>query len=122
MTSRAAASSGPPAGSRSPPLATAASSSVDRRRLGARDELVDLEVARRRLADEQRPGHVAAVARDLRPEVEQQDRAVQDRPVARRAVRQRRLGAGQAGDVEGERLRAAGPHQPLEAEREVAPR
>ena len=91
----------------------------DRGRLGPRDQLVDLEVARRRLADEQRPGHVAPVARDLGPEVEQEDRPGPDRAVARGAVRQRRLGTGQAGDVEGERLGAAGAHQPFEPQREV---
>ena len=91
----------------------------DRLRLRPGHERVDVEVARRGLADEQRPGHVAPVARDLRAEVEQQDRVRTDRPVAGRAVRQRRLRPGQAGDVERERLGATGPHQPLEAEREV---
>ena len=72
---------------------------LDRRRLGARDQLVDREVARRGLADEQRPRHVAAIAGDLGAEVEEQDRPVEDRPIAGRAVRQGRLRAGQAGDA-----------------------
>ena len=79
------------AGGRRPPRARSIAAAWARG-----DQLVDLEVARGRLADEQRPGHVAAIAGDLGAEVEQQDRAVADRPVARRAVRQRRLGAGQA--------------------------
>ena len=91
---------------------------LDGGRLGPRDELVDGEIARRRVADEERPGHVAPVARDLGAEVEQQDRARQHRPVAGSAVRQGRLGPGQAGDVEGERLRATGPDQPLEPQRQ----
>ena len=33
-------------------------------------------------------------------------------------MRQRRLGPGQAGDVEGERLRATGPDEPFEPERQ----
>ena len=69
---------------------------LDRRRLGPRDELVDLEVARRRLADEQRPGHVAPVAVDLRPEVEQQDRAV-ERPAVAAASRAAAPPAGRTG-------------------------
>ncbi len=53
------------------------------RGLGPRHELVHVEVAGARLADEQRPGHVAAIPADLRPEVEEQDRAVTHRPIAR---------------------------------------
>ena len=92
---------------------------LDGGRLRAGDEPVDLQVAGRRLADEERPGHVAAVAGHLRPEIEEEDRAVQDRSIARRAVGQRRLRARQAGDIEGQRLGAAGPDQPLEAQREL---
>ena len=87
---------------------------VDRGGLRTVDELVDLEVALGRLADEQRPGHVAAIARDLGPEIEQEDGPGPNRPVARRAVGQGRLGPGQAGDVEGQAVGAAGPDQDLE--------
>ena len=122
MTSRAIASMARPLGSASAPARDGRLERRDRGRLGARDELVDLEVALGRLADEQRPGHVAPVAVDLGAEVEQEDGAVDDRPIAGRAVRQRRLGPRQAGDVERERLGAAGPDQPLESQREVASR
>ena len=81
--------------------------------------LEDVEVARRRLAHEQRPGHVAPIARDLGAEVEQEDGPGPDRAVAGCAVRERRLGARQAGDVEGERLGPAGAHQPLQPQRQV---
>ena len=120
--SRATPSTARPAGSSVPrprPARRLRSASIGRG-LGPRDELVDVEVARGRLADEQRPRHVAPVAGDLRPEVEQQDRAVTHGPIARGAVRQRRLRTGQAGDVERQRLGAAGPDQPLQAKREVA--
>ena len=106
-------------GTPSPPaLATADSSATIAAGVPER-RVVDGQVPRRRLPDEQGPGHVAAIAGDLRAEVEQEDRAVADRPIARRAMGQRRLRAGQAGDVEGQGLRPAGPHRPLEAEREV---
>ena len=121
MTSRAMPSIVRPLG-RSPSAAVERDRGLDRRDgrgLGTRHDLVDLEIACRRLADEQRPGHVAPIAGDLGAEVEEQHRAVDDRPIARRAVRQRGLGPGQAGDVEGERLGAAGPDQPFEPEREV---
>ena len=51
---------------------------VDRRLLGTRHELVDLEILGPRLTDEQRPRHVRAVAGDLRAEVEQQHLAGRD--------------------------------------------
>ena len=121
MTSRATPSMARPLGNGAPvvPCPTARSSSAIAVGLRSRDEGMDLEVAHRRFPDEQRPGHVAAVSRDLRPEVEEQDRVVEHRSIARRAVGQRRLRARQARDVEGERLGAAGPHQPLEPEREI---
>jgi hypothetical protein len=81
-------------------------------------QLVDVEVGCLRLADEQRPRHVAAIAGDLRAEIEQQDCAVEHRTLTRRTVRQRSFRAGQTRDVERERLRAARPHQPLQAERQ----
>src|SRR3954463_11280752 len=59
---------------------------VDGGRLSPRDELVDIDVPRTRLADEQRARHVAWVAGHLRTEVEQQDGAGLDRPVAGGAV------------------------------------
>ena len=59
---------------------------VDRRLLRPRDEVVDGEVAFGRLADEQRAGHVAAVALDLGAEVEQQHRVARA-PADRRASR-----------------------------------
>jgi hypothetical protein len=90
----------------------------DRLGLGACHELVDIEVGRLRLADEQRPRHVASIAGDLRPAVEQQHRAVQDGSIAGRAVRQRRLWPRQASHIEGECLGAAGPDQPLQLERQ----
>ena len=120
MTARATASTARPLGEPRPPPADGRLQRRDRRRLGPRDELVDVEVARGRLADEQRPGHVAAVAVDLRAEVEQQHGAVAATgtvAAASRAAAPPR--AGQAGDVERERLGAAGPHQPLEPQREL---
>ena len=92
---------------------------LHRGRLGACDELVHLGVPRRRLAHEQRSGHVASIATDLRTEVEQQDGAVRHRPVSGCAVGQRRLRPRQARDVERERLRTARPHRPLEPQRKV---
>ena len=87
MTSRASASAARPLGS-GPPARTAASIPLDRGRLGLGHELVDRQVASGRLADEQRPGHVAPIAVDLRPEVEQEDLAGHgpaDRPASRGA-------------------------------------
>ena len=49
---------------------------LDGRRLRPGDQLVDRQVPRGGLADEQRPRHVAAIAGDLRAEVEEQDRPV----------------------------------------------
>src|SRR5215208_1411979 len=52
--------------------------------LGCRDEPVDVAVLFPRLADEERPRHVAPVALDLGPEVEEQDATGFDRAPARR--------------------------------------
>ena len=60
---------------------------VDRRLLGPGDQVVDREIAGRRLADEQRPGHVAPIAVDHGAEVEEKHGAFESRPIARRAVR-----------------------------------
>ena len=73
----------------------------------------------RRLADEQGPGHVAAVARDLGAEVEQDDAAGLQPSVTGRPVRQGGLGPAEAGDVEGQSVGTAGPHQPLETHGEL---
>ena len=59
---------------------------LDHGPLSACDELVDLKVARRGFAHEQGPGHVAAIAVDLRSEVEEQDRGRSDRSIARGAM------------------------------------
>ena len=56
------------------PRRTAASSASITACWPRRTSVVDREVARRGLADEQRPRHVAPVALDLGAEVEQQDR------------------------------------------------
>ncbi len=82
------------------------------------DQLVDRQVAGLRLADEEGPGHVASVAGDLRPEVEQEHRAIEDRPIAGGSMRQRRLRSGETGDIEGEGFCPARPHQPLELQGE----
>ena len=88
----------------------------DRGGLRCRHQLVQLTVTRRRVAHEQRPRHVRAVPGDLGAEVEQQHLARRDLPRSRRAVGQRRVGAREARDVECQRLRAVGPHLPLELE------
>ncbi len=88
--SRASASSRRPARQRRHPARDGRLEPLDRRSLGGRDELVDREVAARRLAHEQRPGHVAPVARDLGAEVEQEDLPGDDRadpPASRAAAR-----------------------------------
>ena len=119
MTSRATASIARPDGRVSSVVMTAASSASMAVAWARATSRYTSRSRRLRVADEQGPGHVAAVAGDLRAEVEQQDRAHPNRSVSRRAVRQRRLGAAQAGHVEGQRLRSAGPHPPLEVEGEL---
>src|SRR3954469_9833587 len=55
---------------------------VDGGRLGSGADPVDIEVRRTRLADEQRARHIASVTGHLCTEVEQQDAAGEDGPVA----------------------------------------
>ncbi len=57
--------------------------------LGLRDQRIDVPIERRRLAHEEGPGHIRAVAIDLGAEVEEQHLARDDRPIAWRAVWQR---------------------------------
>ncbi len=114
MTSRATPSTARPDGS-GPPSRTAAESAVDRGALRPRDQLVDVEVTSAGLAHEQRPGHVASIAGHLRSKVEEQDSAGHDRSVARSPVGQRRLGSGEAGDIEGELLGPTRSDRPFES-------
>ena len=87
--------------------------------LASLDELVDLEIARRRLADEEGTGHVASVAVNLRTEIEEQDLSSLDRPIARRAVRQCGLRSCERRDVECQCLSAPRSHVPFELECEL---
>ena len=51
---------------------------LDRLGLSSSDQLVDGEVTLRRFADEERSRHVAPIACDLRPEIEEQHASGQD--------------------------------------------
>ena len=77
------------------------------------------EVACRRLAHEERARHVGAIAIDPGPEVEEEHLPGADGAPSRRAMRQGGARPAQAGHVEGEALRAARAHAPLEREGEV---
>ena len=92
---------------------------LDGRLLGPRDELVDGQVSGRRLAHEERARHVGAVAVDPGTEVEEEHLTPSHGPLAGRAVGQRSPRAGQAGHVEGEAFCAAGPHAPLQGQRQL---
>ena len=121
MTSRAIASTARPDGKPFLPR-DGAFERLHRGRLGVEHELVQPLVTLRCVADEQGPRHVAAIAGDLSAEVEEEDRTLEDRAIAGCSVRQSRLRARQTCDLEGQRLGAVGPHQPLEAKRERRPR
>jgi hypothetical protein len=91
----------------------------DRGGLCARDDVVYRLVPFGRVADEQGPGHVAPMPVDLCLEVEQDDLALADHRIRRRAVRHRRVRPGEAGRIERDCLGTAGPEEPLEIESEV---
>ena len=107
-----------PAGRQAVPPTHGAFERLHRGRLGVQHELVQRVVTLRWVADEQGPRHVAPIAGDLGAEVEEEDRTLEDRAIAGCSVRQSRLRARQTCDLEGQRLGAVGPHQPLEAKRE----